>query len=411
MIPLLPVAVAVSLATAPPPPRDVVGEWIDRAAAMGYRTGTAPTMNGRCVALVALAMFDALNVLDPRFTPFLEAPAVARFAASGWDAAIGDAAAAAAAHQILVQAYPDQASAMDSALAATLAGMPEAAQANGVRLGTEVASRLWAARVTDGWDVPNAYRPLTTPGAYVPTASPLGSSWGMVKPFVLRSGNQFRPGPPPALTSREWAADYDEVKRLGAKRGAARTLEQTEIARFWEYVGPGTYMPVARQLVDANGLSAVERARIYALVATTASDALIAVFDAKFTYNFWRPVTAIRNGDVDGNDATERDAGWEPLIATPMHPEYPCAHCITQTAVASVLAAVFGDTVEFALTSPTAPGITRRYRRLSDYAAEVLNARIYDGVHYRGSGNVGAAMGREIAAYAMAAAMTPRRAR
>jgi hypothetical protein len=407
MQPLMPIALAATLvvgATPAAPPPDIPGSWLDRTVALGYRAGIGPTVNARCVAIVALAMFDALNAIEPRFRAYRQQTRPAAGAA-------GDVAAAAAAHYILLRAYPDYARELDSAFQATLGAVPDGApKAEGVRLGHDVAARLWTERAADGADAPNTYRPATTAGAYTPTVLPFAPSWGSVKPFALQSGSQFRPGPPPALTSTEWAADYEEVKRLGAKVGSARTAEQTAIARFWEYTGPGTYMPVARQVADAKRLSPLERARVYALVALTAADALVAVFDAKYTFNFWRPVTAIRNGDQDGNDATARDAGWEPLISTPLHPEYPCAHCISQTAVASVLAALFGDTVpELALTSPTAPGVTRRYRRLSDYAAEVLEARIYDGVHYRYSGNVGAAMGRQIAAYVVGNVLTPLR--
>jgi hypothetical protein len=401
MKPILPLALLVTLAAVPSaPPPDVVGDWIDRAVAVGYRAGAPPTLNGRCVALVAVAMFDALNAIEPRYAPYRQQPRPT-------PGASGDVAAAAAAHSILLRAYPAQAATLDSAFQSALAAVPDAPRANAVRLGEDVATRLWNERAGDGVDSPNVWRPITTPGTYVPTPFPLGAGWGAVKPFALRAGNQFRPGPPPALTSKEWAADYDEVKRLGAKTGSTRTPEQTEIARFWENVGPGTYMPVARQVVEAKQLAPLERARVYALVAMAAADAAIAVFDAKYTYNFWRPVTAIRNGDTDSNDATVRDPGWEAFINTPLHPEYPCAHCITQTAVATVLEKLYGDTVEFALTSPTAPGVTRRYRRLSDYATEVLNARIYDGVHYRTSGDVGAAMGRQIAAYVVDNVLTP----
>ena len=144
----------------------------------------------------------------------------------------------------------------------------------------------------------------------------------------------------------------------------------------------------------------LDNARLFALYAMAMADSYIAVFDAKYTYNFWRPVTAIRNGDIDGNDATERDPAWEPFIATPMHPEYPCAHCINSAAGAAVLEAFFGDAVPpFSLTSPTAPGVTRRFSRLSDYVSESIDARVYDGVHYRTSGEVGAAMGRKIGEY------------
>jgi hypothetical protein len=401
---VMPLTLFAALAAAPVARAgDVVSDWMDRAVAVGYRVGVPPTMNARCVALVTVAMFDALNAIEPRYAAYRQHPQPAAGAA-------GDAAAAAAAHYILVRAYPAQAAALDSAFQSAIAAVPEAPRANGVRLGEDVAARLWNERASDGAESPNTWRPITTAGTYVPTVFPLASTWGAVKPFALRAGNQFRPGPPPALTSREWAADYDEVKRLGAKTGSTRTADQTEIARFWEQVGPATYMPVARQVADAKQLAPLERARVYALVAMAASDALISVFDAKYTYNFWRPVTAIRNGDKDGNDGTALDPGWEPFINTPMHPEYPCAHCISQTSVASVLEKLYGDTVTaIALTSPTAPGVTRRYRRLSEYSAEVLNARIYDGVHYRNSGNVGAAMGRQIGAYLVDNVLTPLR--
>lgn len=187
---------------------------------------------------------------------------------------------------------------------------------------------------------------------------------------------------------------------MGAKTGSARTAEQTDIARFWALVGPTTYNPVARQISAAKGLDVLDNARLFALFAIATADAGIAIFDAKYAYNFWRPVTAIRNADMDDNDSTTRDAAWESFIPTPMHPEYPCAHCIFQGSAASVLQTLFGDsTSKFTLTSTTAPGVTRSFDRLSDYVAEVINARIYDGVHYRASGEVGAAMGRKIGEY------------
>jgi hypothetical protein len=147
-------------------------------------------------------------------------------------------------------------------------------------------------------------------------------------------------------------------------------------------------------------LDLLDNARLFALYAMAMADSYIAVFDAKYTYPFWRPVTAIRNGDIDGNDATERAPAWEPFIATPMHPEYPCAHCINSAAGAAVLEAFFGDVVPpFSLTSPTASGVTRKFSRLSDYVRESIDARVYDGVHYRTSGEAGAAMGRKIGEY------------
>ena len=379
-----------------------VSDWIDRAVGSGYRATVPPTLMSRNVALVAVAMFDAANATAPRFVPYRpHAPAP--------PGASAEAAAAAAAHYILVRCYPDQAKGLDSALQVSLGAVGDAAaRAAGVRLGEAVAAGLWEERKGDGADAPNAYRPPTAPGAYIPTTLPVGSSWGAVRPFVLQSGNQFRPAAPYALTSPQWAADYNEVRRLGAKSGSDRTPEQTEIARFWELTGPATYLPVARHLAAGRRLDALETARAYALAALTANEALVAVFDAKYAYGFWRPVTAIRNGDQDNNPATERNPTWEPFITTPLHPEYPCAHCITQAAVAAVLGAAYGDTLTFGLTSVTAPGVTRRYTKLSDYAAEVINARVYDGVHYRTSGDVGADMGRKIGAYVAERALRPR---
>ena len=188
--------------------------------------------------------------------------------------------------------------------------------------------------------------------------------------------------------------------RLGRLNSTERTAEQTEIASFWALTGPATYNPLVRQLSVPKGLDVLDNARVFALVAMATADASIAIFDAKYAFNFWRPVTAIRNADMDGNDTTERDAVWEPFIATPMHPEYPCAHCIAQSAAATVLEALFGNSIPpVKLTSTTAPGVTRTFTQLSDYVTEVINARIYDGVHYRTSGEVGAAMGRKIGEY------------
>jgi hypothetical protein len=230
-----------------------------------------------------------------------------------------------------------------------------------------------------------------------------------VKPFSLKSGNQLRPAAPYSLKNSQWAKDFNEVKRMGAKTGSARTAEQTEIARFWALTGPATYNPVLRQLAAAHAMDILDNSRLFALFSMTTADASIAVFDAKYAYTFWRPVTAIRNADMDGNNATEREPTWEPFITTPMHPEYPCAHCISQSSAASVLEAFFGDAVPtFTMTSTTAPGVTRKFSRLSDYVSEVINARVYDGVHYRTSGEVGAAMGRKNGQFAVQNYLKPR---
>ena len=373
---------------------DVITDWNEKAVAAGYTAGQGPPPHSRIVAMAHLAMFEAVNSIEPRYRPY-------RTRLTAEPGTSREAAAAVAAHHVLARAYPGQAKELDKALQASLAAVPDGApRTNGIRLGEQVGAAILADRSKDGAGGPDTYRPFTAPGKYVPTVLPAASSWGAVRPFALKSGDQFRPAAPYALSSAEWATDYNEVKRMGGKANSARSAEQTEIARFWELTGAATYNPLVRQLSAAKRLDLVENARLFALVAIATADSFVSVFDAKYAFNFWRPVTAIRNGDVHGNDAIERDAAWESFIPTPMHPEYPCAHCISQSAAAAVLTSFFGDEIPAVkLNSSTAPGVTRTFVKLSDYVAEVVNARIYDGVHYRKSGEVGADMGRRIGEY------------
>jgi hypothetical protein len=195
-----------------------------------------------------------------------------------------------------------------------------------------------------------------------------------------------------------WVRDYNEIKAVGGKNSTQRTPEQTAMAKFWEATAPAVYWPVARSVAAAPGRDVTANARLLAIAAMAMDDALIAVFDAKYTYNFWRPVTAIRNGDADGNDATERDPSWTPFIDTPMHPEYPCAHCIVSASLGAVLQAEIGSGAMPTLssTSPFAPGAPRSWKTVADFVQEVAAARIYDGVHYRNSTEVGSSMGKQI---------------
>jgi hypothetical protein len=214
---------------------------------------------------------------------------------------------------------------------------------------------------------------------------------------------QFRPGPPPALDSERWARDFNEIKAIGAKLSTLRSAEQTEVARFWETTLPPVYHGVVRSVAAIPGRDVTRNARLFAAATQAVDDSLIAVFDAKYHYGFWRPITAIRNGDVDGNDATDRDASWTPFIDTPMHPEYPCAHCIQAGAIGAILEAEIGAAAPPVLStiSATANGATRRWPSVDAFVQEVGNARVYDGVHYRYSTEVGAEMGRRIGALAV----------
>jgi len=345
--------------------------------------------------MVHAAMFDAVNSIERRYRPYLvQLPAD--------PATSKEAAAASAAAAVLSTIDQKTASEMKAALATYLASIPDgAAKADGVKLGEAVAAKVLEARVNDGHDAADDYRPRTTPGVYVPTPITAGSKWGNVKPFAMATPSQFRPGPPVSLESTEWATDYNEIKDYGGKTSAKRSAQQTETARFWLMVGPPAYHPFVRQLVQAKQMSVGDSARLMALAAVALNEALIAVFDAKYHYNFWRPITSIRNGDIDGNPATDRDATWQPIDNTPMHPEYPCAHCILSGSVSGVIKAVLGteDIPEIAITSRAVPGITHRFTNLTAFTEEVANARIWAGFHYRFSTRVGTDMGQKIGEY------------
>jgi len=241
-----------------------------------------------------------------------------------------------------------------------------------------------------------------------PGAAPaLLPGWGAVSPWVLRSGSQFRPDAPPALNSGRYARDYNEIKAIGSLTSSTRTAAQTETARFW--LGPPAtiWNPVARQVIEANGLNLSDSARVLALLHVAGSDAAIACWDAKYVFNFWRPMNAIRNGELDDNDATARDANWTPLFPTPAHPEYLSGHSTASSAMATVLALTFGDDpgVSLAATSPTNPAYPRTWETFSEGVQEVIEARIYSGIHFRTADEVGARVGRTVARFVVNHAM------
>jgi len=375
---------------------DVVTEWNQKAGAAVVEAKLYPFAGGRAMSMVHVAMFDAINSIEVRYSPYkvkVAAPAGSSAEAAG----------VAAAHAVLVKIFPEQKVSFDAAYAASLAQIPEGrGKTAGIGVGEEVAGKILALRAADGSDAPNTYRPITAPGVYVPTTLPIASQWGNVTPWVMERGSQFRPAAPPDLKSAEWARDYKEVNDLGGKKSTTRTAEQTEAARFWIITGPQSWDSLVRELAAAPGRSLIQNARLFALVEMAGADAYISVFEAKYAFNFWRPITAIRNGDLDGNDATSRDAGWEPLIDTPMHPEYPCAHCITSAAVRVVLESEFGTgAVALSMTSSAAPGVTHKWASIEEWANEVSEARIYGGIHYRNSTVVGKDMGKKIGEFAV----------
>jgi PAP2 superfamily len=275
--------------------------------------------------------------------------------------------------------------------------------------GQRAAAAVLAARKDDGAAAPEAYRPHTSPGTYVPTSVPIASQWPARKPWLMSGAAQFRPGPPPALRSERWARDFAEIKSVGSHDSAERSPEQTAQARFWETTLPTIYYGLVQSVAARSGRDVTQNARLYAAVTQAIDDAMIAVFDAKYHYGFWRPITAIRNGDSDDNEATLADRTWTPFIETPLHPEYPCAHCIVAATVGTVLLAELGGSPEpvWRTVSPTANGAAREWTNIEAFVQEVADARVYDGVHFRYSTEVGTAMGRQIGALAAARRLRP----
>jgi PAP2 superfamily len=377
---------------------DTITDWDTKATAVA----SSAALGEREVTIVDLAMFDAVNSIERRYQPYLE-----QLPTTGPTSA--DAAAASAAATALAGLHPEAAASFKTALAAYLAQLdatPEAL-AHGVRLGEAAALKILEARANDGATGVDSYRPKTKPGQYVPTAVMVCSTWPTMRPFALASPSQFRPGPPLSLKSREWTADYNEIKEFGSKTSARRNAEQTETARFWLMTGPQAYHPLARQRIAERHLNLVDSARFMALFAVTLTDAYIAVFDAKYHYEFWRPATAIRNADLNNNPDTEPDATWQPLDNTPLHPEYPCAHCVESGAARVALESLAQPLPELSLTSATAPGVTHTWSNLDDFTTEVANARVWAGFHYRFSTRVGTALGRQVGEYVVNTTMQP----
>ena len=370
---------------------DVIMDWNAKADAIAVEKQLPNAPNARGQAMLHIAMFEALNAIDRRYAPYKLNLTADRTASR-------EAAAAAAAYDVLLALHPDKKADLDAALAGSLAGIAEnEAKSKGIELGKQAAAGIMALRANDGSNTPEDYRPATTAGVYVPTTIPIESTASKIKPFAMGSASQFRAAPPPALTSETWTRDLNEIREIGGSASTKRTAEQTTIARFWFFTGPRTYNTIVRQIAANRKMDLVDCARLYALTSIAGADAFIAVFEAKYTYNFWRPVTAIRNADLTSNPATPREASWQPLGVTPMHPEYPCAHCIVASAASTVLQHVVGNEIaEVTLTSPTAAGVTRKWTRLQDYSDEVSSARIYAGFHYRFSTEAGKEMGKKI---------------
>ena len=391
--------------TAAPAMADAVTDWNQTSMDVLKAANVIGLPWTRSMAMVHVAIADAVNTVQDRYTRYALTVPVAPSASA-------DAAVAAAARGILVQLYPTQATKIDEAYAAALKPIADgSAKTDGITVGERAAATILADRANDATNVPDTYRPITTPGVWIPTTPPISSEYAQAKGWVMVRPDQFRPGPPPALPSAVYARDYNEVKELGGAKSTKRTPPQTEAVRFWTQLNfQPSWNQAARQLSAAKGLGLPDNARLFALLHMGTANVFISDWDAKFHYNFWRPITAIRNGDQDGNDATERDAGWSPLNATPMHPEYPSAAAIVAGVGVSILESVFGTApLPFTIVDYANPSLTRPFGSAAQMAEEQREVRVWGGIHYRNSLVVSDEMGRKIAAYLVANTMKPAR--
>ena len=398
---------ASSLAIATPAAADTVCEWVDFAQTIQTAAAPPPTAprtpdHDRAQTQVALAMFEALNAIDRRYESYLGLAAADTKASK-------DAAAATAAYRVLLAHYPSQMAMIEDSYAITLATVTDAAaRDSGVAIGRAAAELALRAGGIDPAIAQKPYLPRAQAGVWVPTALPVFDPYFTAfKPWILERADSIRPGPPPALDSAIWARDYEEVKRLGGKSSKERTPHETLMARY--RITPNM-MPSYRLAADASGRSAVDNARMFALLRMIEDDALMAIAEAKLHYNFWRPVTAIRNGELDNNPATAADPAWEPLINTPNHPEYPCGHCIGAAATAEYMKAEVGNSPAWGVrvASRSIPNAAvQALPSWDEWARQVSYSRTLGGVHYRFSNEAAEEMGRKIAQLAMAQVMRP----
>jgi hypothetical protein len=390
------------------PSANVVLEWNQLALHAVGQARLSPVAASRALAITEAAVYDSVVAIDGSYEPY-HAHVHASHGASL------EAAAAQAAHDTLTALLPSQASTFDSTLAADLVGIPPGRARQGTDVGSEVARQILDWRSTDGSTATVSYTPGTDPGDWQPTPPAnlpaLAPQWPYVTPFAMTSGSQFRPAPPPALDSAEYATAFNEVKDLGRADSTIRTDEQTQIARFWNdglgtAFAMGYWNRIAEQAATDQGLDLVQDARVFALLNIAEADAHIACWDAKYTYNLWRPVTAIRAADTDGNPATEADATWTPLLVTPNFPSYTSAHSTLSAAAAEVLTALFGDDYHFTVGAESV-SYTRSFDSFDAAAAEAGQSRIYGGIHYQFDNQAAQASGHAVGLFVVGNFLRP----
>lgn len=383
----LPAEAAITLTS------DPVLYWNDLAI---KKFAGGPHIQTRGMAILNIAIHDAVNRAykgaDNYYTPGVSAP--------GGNVR---AAVSAAARQVLVAVDPAHAADYDAAYNASLALVGGgAAKTNGVATGLAYANAILGARASDGSTTVVSYTPGNLPGQWRPTppgfAPAAATQWGGVAPFLMSSGSQFRPAAPPTLDSAQYLAAYNEVKEIGSATSATRTADQTASALFWDASNGTTWTRIGLDALADDNKSTLENARVMAKLTTAIADSIIAGFDAKYTYNLWRPVTAIREGDNDGVAATVGDANWSPLFGTPAHPSYPSTHSLQSGAASTVLLGLIDDQSFCNTIGPD----SRCFAGIGEAAQDAANSRLWGGIHFRFDNEVGLATGQAIGQWALA---------
>lgn len=406
-------AVALVAALAGTAHANVITDWNTALLDAIKTTSTPPPRASRAMAMVSTAVFDAVNSVNPQYTPYRVLGAVSAGTSQ-------EAAAITAAHSVLTNLFPAQAASFNALRDSQLALIPDGqGKTDGINLGNLCASDMNTWRSSDNSTAVVPYTEPATPGIWRPTpaanAPALLPGWGDVTPFGITAGNQFRPAGPVLMDSPDYAAQVRQVRILGAidaetsdrdNNGVPdRTADQTQIARFWAQGGgtstpPGMWNQIAKVIADTHGSSLIDTARTFALVNIATADAGIAAWDAKYEFNTWRPITAIREADTDGNAATSPEANWSPLLPTPNFPSYISGHSTFSGAAATILAALFGDATSFTVGSDGLPLVTRSFDSFSEAAAEAGISRIYGGIHYQDDNLDGLSTGRNIGLWA-----------
>jgi hypothetical protein len=404
------VALMLSGAQAREPREDAVLEW-NRIAFDTVLRQQLPPLQMRFAAIMQLAVFEAVNAVTGDYESMLGS-------VNAQVGASAEAAAVSAAHRVLSGYFPDRAAEFDAARARSLSHVPDGpARDAGIAVGEQAATAVMALRENDGSEKSEFYLPGSAePGQWQPTAEcpPEGGvflHWRDVKPFVIRSSDQFRSSPPPALSSERYARAYQEVLEVGARDSTRRPPDRTRVAQFYaEFGDAALWNPIARQLATERPQSLAQNARTFALLNVALHDLAVTLVETKYHYHFWRPETAIPAGGTDGNPRTEPDASFVPLIATPCHPSYGSGHAATSGVSREVLARLFGERGHrITVTDSASPGVVLEYTALEEITRDIDDARVFGGIHFRTDQIAGAEQGHSVGAYVSRHAFRPAR--